>query len=161
MGSKKLRAIAVRGHQKVEVANTRVVRSIARWYRDNFKNSKSLSNLSAHGTARAFTAFNRRGALPTSNFREGTFEGSDKISAEAIEATALKKRGGCYACPVQCKPVVSLAEPYDVNPIYGGLEFESQVALGSLCGVDNLASLLEAMSRAILTGWILYPPVPP
>jgi len=152
MGSKKLRAIAVRGHQKVELADAGVVRSIARWQKENFKNSKALSSLSAHGTAGALMAINRRGALPTRNFREGTFEGADKISAEAIEAAALKKRSSCYACPVQCKPVVSLAEPYNVDPIYGGLEFESQVALGSLCGVDNLAALLKGNELCNING---------
>ena len=86
----------------------------------------------------------QNGALPTRNFREGIFEGADKIAAEAIEAKALKGRKGCYACPVNCKPVVSVQEPYYVDPIYGGPEYEAQASLGSLCGVDNLGAVLKA-----------------
>lgn len=152
MGSKRLRAIAVRGHQRVELADAGVISSIARWYRDNFKNWKWMANLSLHGTAGGFVAFNKRGVLPTRNFREGVFEGTSKISAEAIEAGALKERRGCYACPVRCKPVISVGEPYNVNPIYGGLEFETQAALGSLCGLDNLDALLKGNELCNVNG---------
>jgi len=143
MGSKKLRAIAVRGHQPVELADAEVINSIARWYRDNFRNTKSLANYSDHGTAGNFAAFNRIGSLPTRNFQEGGFEGTDKISGDAIEAGALKKRESCYACPIGCKPVVSVGGRYNVDPIYGGPEFETQAALGSFCGIDNLEALLK------------------
>lgn len=152
MGSKRLRAIAVRGHKRVELADAETISSIARWYRDNFKNSKWMSNLSLHGTAGGFVAFNKRGVLPTRNFQEGVFEGASKISAEAIEAGALKERRGCYACPVRCKPVVFVGEPYNVNPIYGGPEFETQTALGSLCGVDNLEALLKGNELCNVNG---------
>lgn len=144
MGSKKLRAIAVRGHQRLELADPETISTITRWFRDNFRSSKWLSNLSDHGTAGNFAAFNRIGSLPTRNFREGGFEGASQISAEAIEAGALKKRGTCYACPVRCKLVVSVGTPYNVDPIYGGPEYETQAALGSFCGVDNLEALLKA-----------------
>jgi aldehyde:ferredoxin oxidoreductase len=144
MGSKRLRAIAVRGHQRVELADAEAISSMARWHRTNFKKSKWLSNLSAHGTAGGLVTFNKRGALPTRNFREGVFEGASQISAEAMEAGALKERRGCYACPVRCKPVVSIGEPYNVDPIYGGPEYETLASLGSLCGVDNLEAILKA-----------------
>ena len=143
MGSKKLRAIAVRGHRKVELADAGTISSIAKWYRDNFKNIRWSASLSVHGTTGNFAGLNRTGVLPTRNFRESIFEGADNISAEAIEAGALKRRRGCYACPVRCKPVVSVGEPYNVDPIYGGPEYETQAALGSFCGVDNLGALLK------------------
>ena len=143
MGSKKLKAIAVRGHQPVEIADAELLGTIARSYRDNFKNRKSLASMSEHGTAGNFSAFNRIGSLPTRNFREGCFEGADNISADAIEAGALKKRESCYGCPIQCKPVVSVSGKYNVDPVYGGPEYETQASLGSLCGIDNLEALLK------------------
>ncbi|MBU2607800.1 MAG: aldehyde ferredoxin oxidoreductase, partial [Chloroflexi bacterium] len=143
MGSKNLKAIAVRGKQPVELADAETIASIARRFRDTFRDSKSMASMSAHGTAGNFAAFNRVGSLPTRNFREGVFEGTDKISGDAIEAGALKKRESCYGCPVQCKPVVSVGGKYNVDPVYGGPEFETQAALGSLCGVDNLEAILK------------------
>jgi aldehyde:ferredoxin oxidoreductase len=143
MGSKKLKAIAVRGSQRVALADAEAVSAIARWYRDNLRGSKWLTNLSTRGTAGNFSYFNKIGALPTRNFQQGGFEGADKISFEAMAASALKKRRGCYACPVQCKPVVSVGGKYNVDPMYGGPEYETQAALGSICAVDNLEALLK------------------
>ena len=143
MGSKQLKAIAVRGHQKVELADAEAISSMAKWFRDNFSNNRLLSNLSTRGTAGDFVAFNRIGSLPTRNFQEGVFDGASKISVEAMEAGALKERRGCYACPVQCKAVVSVSGQYNVDPAYGGPEYETQAALGSLCGVDELEAILK------------------
>jgi aldehyde:ferredoxin oxidoreductase len=50
---------------------------------------------------------------------------------------------GCYACPIRCKKVVQAAEPYEVNPIYGGPEYETLAALGSLCGIDDLVAIAK------------------
>jgi len=127
----------------VELADAETISSIAQSYRDSFRDRKSLANLSDHGTAGNFAAFNRIGSLPTRNFQEGGFEGTDKISAEAMEAGALKKRESCYACPLRCKPVVSVGGRYNVDPIYGGPEYETQAALGSFCGVDDLEAILK------------------
>ncbi|MFC1870320.1 aldehyde ferredoxin oxidoreductase family protein [Chloroflexota bacterium] len=143
MGSKKLKAIAVRGHQNVALADAETISAIAKWFRDNFKNIKSLANMSAHGTAGSLSSFNRIGTLPTRNFQEGVFEGASQISGEAIESGALQERRGCYACPIQCKAVVSVGERYNVDPIYGGPEYETQAALGSLCGVADLGAMLK------------------
>ncbi len=143
MGSKKLRAVAVRGHEKVALADPEAVSEIAKWYRDNFKNIKFPANLSKHGTAGLFKGFNDKGSLPTRNFQQGGFEGAEKITADAMEAGALKERRGCYACPVKCKPVISVGEPYNVDPVYGGPEYETQASLGSFVGVDNLEAMLK------------------
>jgi len=143
MGSKKLRAVAVRGHQKVELADPEGVSAVAKWYRDSFRTIKFPNNLSLHGTANLFKGFNEKGSLPTRNFRDGGFEGADKINADAIEAGALQKRRGCYACPVECKPMVSVGKPYNVDPVYGGPEYETQTSLGSFVGVDNLEAMLK------------------
>jgi len=144
MGSKKLRAIAVRGHEKVAVADPEAVNEIAKWYRDSFKTEiKFASNLNKYGTAGLFKGFNDKGSLPTRNFLQGGFEGGEKITFDAIKASALKEQRGCYACPVQCKPVVSVGAPYNVDPAYGGPEYETQTSLGSFVGVDNLEAMLK------------------
>ena len=143
MGSKNLRAVAVRGHQKIRVADPEGLSSIAKWYRDNFKNIGWPRMLHSHGTAARFIDINRHGGLPTRNFQTGLFEGAEKVSQDAI-VTALKGRRGCYACPVKCKLMVSIDKPYRVDPAYGGPEYETEAALSSVCGIDNLEVLLKA-----------------
>jgi aldehyde:ferredoxin oxidoreductase len=88
--------------------------------------------------------------LPTRNFRDGAFPEVNKISAKTIKDTIRIGMEGCYACPVKCKKVVEVKEPYYVDPAYGGPEYETLGALGSNCGVDdvNAVSMASALCNA-------------
>jgi len=143
MGSKNLRAIAVRGRQKVEVADSRAVNSLARRLRDILKTHRAAVAMSQYGTAGGLVALNTAGGLPTRNFKDGVFEGAEKISGQLMNESILAGRGGCYACPIRCKPEVSVGEPYNVDPFYGGPEYETLAALGSDCGIDNLEAVAK------------------
>lgn len=142
MGSKNLKAVACRGHQRPSLADSQAVASIARWIRDNApKNNKTMQEL---GTASLIRALNRQGGLPTCNFQMGSFEGADSISGEAMRDTIFVKRRSCFACPVQCKREVAMDGPYAVDPAYGGPEYETIAALGSNCGIDDLKAIAKA-----------------
>jgi len=142
MGSKNLKAIACRGHQKLTLADPQAVASIARWVRDNAPvNNKDIRDL---GTASSVRGLSRRGGLPTRNFQAGSFEGAGRISGEAMRDTiSTGNRRSCYACPVQCKREVKVEEPYQVDPRYGGPEYETIAALGSNCGLDDLKAIAK------------------
>ena len=142
MGSKNLRAIAVRGHQKVTLADEKTVNSLARQLRDDLKTNRAAVAMSQYGTAGGVLAFNTIGNLPTHNFQYNVFEGAEKISAAAIENILVRRRG-CYSCPIRCKPQVAVPEPYNVDPIYGGPEYETLASLGSDCGIDNLEAIAK------------------
>jgi len=139
MGSKKLRAIAVRGTGQVQVADRDKVRQLARWLSDNFM--EHSSRLHDHGTDGGLMELSESGALPTRNFQAGSFEGAEKITGETMTETILVDRDNCFACPIYCKRVVRATGRYEVDPIYGGPEYESVAALGSCCGVDDLEAI--------------------
>ena len=143
MGSKNLKAIAARGRASVPLADQDGVRKLARWMRDNWKDKAwDMHDL---GTDGGLDGLSESGALPTRNFREGTFEGADKITGTTMRDTILIDREGCYACPIRCKRVVKVEdEDYQVNPIYGGPEYETVAAFGSDCGVDDLRAISKA-----------------
>jgi len=143
MGSKQLRAIAVRGRQKVALADEKTFSALARQIRDWLKINRSAVDLSQNGTAGGLMALNTDGGLPTRNFQQGVFEGAEKISAATINENILVGRRGCYSCPIRCKPEVAVKEPYNVAPIYGGPEYETLAALGSNCGIDNLEAVAK------------------
>jgi aldehyde:ferredoxin oxidoreductase len=143
MGSKKLKAIAVRGRQKVKLSNPAMVNSLARWLRDNFMKQMPTSIFRELGTSAALFGANLKGGLPTRNFREGVFGGASKISDEELQKYVVRM-GGCYACPVRCKNKVALKEPYSVDPNYGGPEYETLAALGSNCGIDDIKVIVKA-----------------
>lgn len=139
MGSKNLKAVAVRGHHRPSLADAGRVADLARWLRDNAMfNARQLHEL---GTAGLLMGLNSRGGLPTRNFHQGVFEGAGNISGERLRDTILVRRGSCFACPVRCKPEVALSHPHSVDPVYGGPEYETLASLGSNCGIDDLAAI--------------------
>lgn len=146
MGSKRLRAVAVRGHEAPSVADPEKVRELARWVADN--HMTLARGLYDCGTAAGVPGLNAGGGLPTRNFRQGQFEGYEKISGQTMRDTILIGRESCYACPIHCKRVVKVEEgPYRVDPMYGGPEYETIAALGSNCGIDDLAAVAYGNQR--------------
>lgn len=136
MGSKRLKAIAVAGRRPPKVAHTDQVKTMAAWLKENY--SRPFQDT---GTSGGLLGLDEAGGLPTRNFREGTFEGAEAISGQRMRDTILINRKGCYACPVRCKRVVQVKEPYVVDPNYGGPEYETLGSLGSNCGIDDLAAI--------------------
>lgn len=144
MASKNLRAVAVRGHQRLDVADEEAVKALARWGVDNFEDSDVYS-LGLLGTAGVVLPQDRAGGLPTRNWSSGTFEGAEALSGERMKETILKERDTCYGCVVRCKRVVEVNEgPFTVDPRYGGPEYETLATMGTYCGVSDLAAVSRA-----------------
>ncbi|HWM79444.1 MAG TPA: aldehyde ferredoxin oxidoreductase C-terminal domain-containing protein, partial [Methylomirabilota bacterium] len=90
---------------------------------------------------------------PTRNYTEGTFEDAKAIDGGTMVKTILKERDTCYACVVKCKRVVEIHEPgLDVDPVYGGPEYETLTFFGSMCGVGDLKLLSKASADANMYG---------
>jgi len=143
MGSKKLRAIAVRGKgQAPEMADRERFKSAGKWLADNIDTLAEAFH--KWGTGANMTGYNETGNLPTHNWQAGTFPGADDMSGKAIEGTIRVKMDGCYACPIRCKKVVKVGEPYNVDPIYGGPEYETTCAVGTDCGVGDMGAVSKA-----------------
>ncbi len=140
MGSKNLKAVAVRGRTMPHIANPEGIKKMANWLKENMQLVKPLTEL---GTGAAVSRYEKIGNLPVRNFRDGSFPNADKISAQAIKETIRIDMEGCFACPVRCKKVVELQKPYDVDRAYGGPEYETLAALGSACGIDDLHAIVK------------------
>ena len=140
MGSKNLKAVAVRGHGRTEVSDGKALTELSRWL------SQRLEGFWAHeyGTGSNLDAGVASGNLPIRNFRDGDFPNANALSAETIKETVRIGMEGCYACSVRCKKIVKIDEPFTVDPIYGGPEYETLAALGSNCGVDDLKAVCKA-----------------
>jgi len=141
MGSKNLRAVAVRGTAKIPTAQPDDVREITRRAVDRIPKSPLGSQLKRFGTPVFVMGLQNGGVLPTRNFQEGRFEGAEAISGETMTETILQGPKGCYSCPVRCKRSVKVEGKYAAAPEYGGPEYETLGSLGSLCGIDNLEAI--------------------
>jgi len=127
MGSKNLKAVAVRGSGRVEIADKDKVGQLARWLRDNYKDMWT-GRLQEHGTSGGLQWLSKTGALPTRNFQQGSFEGAKAIGGETLTDTLLVGRDTCFACPITCKRKVKLTGRYEIDPEYGGPEYETSGA---------------------------------
>lgn len=142
MGSKNLKAIAVRGHKAVAVADPSRLRTVAKWLASSYK---QVSRMGEFGTGAMMGRGVATGNLPIRNFRDGDFEEAANIGADTLKDRGLRiGMETCWACPIACKKVVSITEPYDVDPAYGGPEYESLGSLGSTCGVGDLEAICKA-----------------
>jgi aldehyde:ferredoxin oxidoreductase len=139
MGAKNLKAIAVRGDKKMALHNPDKVRETVKAIAETW--AKSPSTLGELGTARGVMPLNAGGILPTRNFITGAFEQAEAICGETMRDTILVGRGTCYGCPVRCKREVKVEGPHQVDPEYGGPEYETIGALGSLCGIGDLKAI--------------------
>ena len=143
MGSKKLKAIAVNGKTRPEVADPEAIKNIALWMRDNYE--APLGTMKEMGTARGVPIVNSAGAFPTRNFREGSFEGFETLSGRYMTDTILVGRESCYACPVNCKRVVEVNEDnLKVSRDYSGPEYEAIGGFGSACGIADIKVVAKA-----------------
>ena len=141
MGSKNLKAIAVRGNTLPPVVDE-----------DKFKEIRhQLSHPYPHsefGTGGPYMiAQEASGDLPIRNFQDGKFPGVNKIHGGVIKDTIGTGMKGCFACHIRCKKVVRFDEPYRVDPEYGGPEYETLAALGSDLGIDNLKAIAKGNER--------------
>ena len=141
MGSKNLRAVAVRGTQQIPVADQDRIRELAKWFATS--NRETWEAMKDQGTARLVIPLHTQSGLPTKNFKFGQFDSYEKISGQTLRDTILIRRDNCFACPINCKRVVKTGEPYNVDPRYGGPEYESLGSLGSVCGIDDLEAICK------------------
>ncbi len=138
--SKKLKAIAVKGTKRPEIANKEAFDAanyeLIKVMKANPITSKVLPAL---GTNALMEVINFFGMLPTRNFQEGVFEGIQKVDGEAIADTLLKKQSGCWGCVIRC------GRRTEANGISGdGPEYETNWALGPNLGIDDLGLITQA-----------------
>ncbi len=144
MGSKRLKAIAVRGDQDVHVAQPERFFELVQQAHHLAEGDPQTKDGRIHGTHRLLAIFDGVGDLPTRNYRQGSFEGTPKIRAEALrDGGYLKRARACHACNYYCHRVSAVDQGPYAGTWVGGPEFENVKSLGSLCGNDDLASILH------------------
>ena len=142
MGSKNLKAIAVRGNGTPGAADGERVKEI----RQRLVARKTP--FSEWGTGGPMIErYPEIGSLPVRNFRDAQFPEIKQIHGGAIKDTIRIGMDGCYACPIRCKKVVQFEKPYRVDAAYGGPEYETLAGLGSNCGIGDLKAIAKGNER--------------
>ena len=145
MGSKKLKAIAVRGTKPINLYNKEKINQVTKNITKRIMNNPLSRDLRELGTLAVVRGFYEAGCLPSYNWTTGYFKEGENLTAETYNKTILKDTKGCYACHIRCKRVAEVDEPdLKVDPSYGGPEYETVAALGSLCGIYDLKYIAKA-----------------
>ncbi len=144
MGSKNLKAVAIRGTGAVRVADAKAFSAAMVKARDMIRNHPvGGGGLKQYGTDVLVNIMNESGGLPTRNFREGVFATADKVGGESLTKNILTRPRGCFSCIISCGRASRIT-----NPKYAGIgegpEYETAWSLGPDCGIDDLDAVTKA-----------------
>lgn len=154
MGSKNLKAIAVRGTGGVDIARPEAFLTTMWQMRAIMQDHPGRKAFAELGTAATIDMTNAFGGLPTRNFQQGQFEEAENLNGNTIRETRLVANKACFACTIACGRVCRLeehADKYLVNmhprnwkTSGEGPEYENAWALGADCGIGDLDAVLKA-----------------
>ena len=143
LGSKWIKAVAVRGDRRTALADLPATMAIARDLSGR-SFGPATEKYRELGTVANLLVFNRFDALPTRNFQTGSFEGVERLAAEDLAPARRVARNSCAACTIGCEHVYSLGSRSDGKDVR--LEYESLFSLGPLCGINDPEVVLRAAS---------------
>lgn len=143
MGAKKLKAIAVRGHHAVQVADPSGLWDFFKESMGRFaKHPGTGGVLPAVGTGAGINAFNKLGMLPSFNWQAETFAAADAISGDRLLREGFYQRSkACHGCFIRCSKVAR-TRGQELHYTTEGPEYETLYSLGSLLGNDNIDSII-------------------
>lgn len=143
-GSKKLKAIVVKGEMKIPIAKEDEFKQVIRDAIEKTKASGVTNEaLPSYGTAVLVNIINEAGIFPTNNFQYGQFGKAENISGETIAEKILVRKVPCWGCMIACGRFTKIKEP----PFQGegdGPEYETVWALGANTGVGDLDAVTKA-----------------
>jgi len=140
MGSKNLKAVVVKGSNKVPIYDEAALKAV---FKESLKkireNGVTGEGLPTYGTAVLVNIINENGVYPTNNFQLAYDENADDISGETMASDYLKRKNPCFRCPIACGRWVEVDGVEMAGP-----EYETLWAFGSDCGITDLKEVLLA-----------------
>jgi aldehyde:ferredoxin oxidoreductase len=146
LGSKRIKAVAVRGLARTPLADAPGTVALARRM-SALSFGPATEKYRELGTVANLLTFNRLATLPTRNFQTGSFEDAERLAAEALGPARRIARNSCASCTIGCEHIYADGSSRGVR-----LEYESLFALGPLCGVSDPAVVLRAAQACDLAG---------
>ena len=144
MGSKNLKAIAVRGTRDIVVAKPDEFMEYVKEFHERMK-GPATQKYRALGTPENVLVHNSLSCMPTRNFNNSRFEGAEKVSGEVLNDKYVAKIIGCSSCAMRCEHMCVVAEGPFKNTMTR-MEYETLWALGPFCGVDRLDAIIKGMA---------------
>jgi aldehyde:ferredoxin oxidoreductase len=141
MGSKKVKAIAFHGEKKRQIAHSDRLEQFAKETLERGKDSPGAQNYRRLGTAMLVAMTNTVGGFPSKYWHLGTFEGWEKISAEALLERCQVRPSACLRCFMACGNLSEVKEGRHKGLKIEGPEYETIYAFGGLCMVHEIEEI--------------------
>ncbi|MFW5860790.1 MAG: aldehyde ferredoxin oxidoreductase family protein [Spirochaetota bacterium] len=148
MGSKNLKAIAVKGSRAPSAAEVDSFNLMLNECRQAFKGQQFTKNWREDGTAAALVRSSNAGTQAVKNYREGTFKNIKKIGAEAAKKNIWKRDFACYCCPLSCKKSGVVSSGRFEGLVHDGPEYETGTMMGADLMIDDMAGMLKLVYLA-------------
>ena len=141
MGSKNLKAVVVKGSNKVSLFDEERTKKVSQEKVKILREDPVAGGgLPSYGSAVLVNIINESGVLPVKNFQGSYTDKADLISGETMTEKHLVKKSACYRCPIACGRVVKLAD----GTVVGGPEYETIWSYGADCDVYDYDAINEA-----------------
>jgi aldehyde:ferredoxin oxidoreductase len=144
LGSKNVKAIAIRGRGAVQVNDHEAFVELAKQAHRRTRENPQAQEMSKWGTWSLIATKQEIGELPTYNHRTGVFSGWEKISAGYIRPRYTVSDRACFGCTIGCKKVNYIKEGEYAGTLEEGPEYEGLMAFGSSLGIDDYPTTLKA-----------------
>jgi aldehyde:ferredoxin oxidoreductase len=141
MGSKKVKAIAFHGEKKRQIAHSDRLEQFAKETLERGKDSPGAQNYRRLGTPMLVAMTNTVGGFPSKYWHLGTFEGWEKISAEALLERCQVRPSACLRCFMACGNLSEVKEGRHKGLKIEGPEYETIYAFGGLCMVHEIEEI--------------------
>lgn len=142
MGSKNLKAIAVRGTARVPLADPAGFKAVVREIIAGLDEDMQVMSFQLAGTASGVDMLLMYGDMPIRYYQQGEWEEASNLSGVLVTDQYLNKATACYRCPIACGRETR-APSYGVEKV-DGPEYETLGAFGSLAMVDDLEAVIYA-----------------
>jgi len=144
MGSKRLKALAVRGTKRLGYAEPEEFKEACRKAREMIRAHPFTPTRRRYGTPVWINPVNEAGLLPTRNFQSGVFEQAEQISGETMRERIVVRDGACFNCILPCWKHSRFSIPGKQDLELVGPEYETLALMGSNCGVGSLEAVAYA-----------------
>jgi aldehyde:ferredoxin oxidoreductase len=142
LGSKRIKAIAIWGSKKKELANEKMIADFAKQVAKRGKDDKGVQAYKTMGTPMLVRMMNTAGGFPTRYWQKGYYEQWEKISAEALHERCTVQPRACLKCFIACGRLSTVKEGRHAGLKIEGPEYETIYALGGLCEVDRIEEIV-------------------
>jgi len=144
MGSKNLKAIAIRGHRPITIAHPEYFMKVCREaFNEIAIHPDSGGGRQKYGTNTILSCMNEAGVHPVRNFQKGVFQGQPTLNEEEIREFYVRNKA-CYGCPIHCSKISEVKSGKYKGVFVEGPEYENVWSFGAHCENADIPSIIQA-----------------